>query len=98
MCRGASPWASPGMLHHIRAAPEVRPDLLSPPQGPVHLVLALALVAKVVAVPAQEILTRPVQDRLPPAAPEIATNLGITKTRDDVRIRNGIPRTFPVRS
>jgi hypothetical protein len=54
-------------FQHVGAAPEALPYLPRPPQGPVLLVLALALVAKVVAVAAQEILPRPVQDRHPPA-------------------------------
>src|SRR5215213_3896641 len=56
-------------LQRVGAAPEALPDLPRPPQGPVLLVLALALVAEVVAVPAQEILPRPVQDRYSLAAP-----------------------------
>src|SRR5215216_3693527 len=61
-------WPLGERLHHVGTAPETFPDLLCAPQGPVLLILALALVAEVVAVPAQEILPRPVQDRHSPAA------------------------------
>src|SRR4051794_9755476 len=57
-------------LHHVRAPTELLSNLLRPSESPVPLVLALALVAKIVAVSAQEILSRPVQDRHPPTAPD----------------------------
>src|SRR5918993_1498214 len=53
-------------LHHFRPPSKPLSDLLRPPQGPVLIVLVLALVAQVVAVPTQEILPRPVQDCHPP--------------------------------
>src|SRR5215212_11351495 len=56
-------------LRHVGAAAKMLPYLLSPPQGPLRLVFALALIAEVVTVPAQEVASRPVQDRNPPAAP-----------------------------
>jgi hypothetical protein len=55
-------------LHHVRAPSQTLSNLLRPPQSPVLLVIALALVAEVVAVPTQEILPRPVQDRYPSPA------------------------------
>jgi hypothetical protein len=55
-------------LHHVRATTESLPDLLRPVQIPVHLVVPLALLGKVVAVAAQEILARRVQHRRPPTA------------------------------
>src|SRR5829696_1012557 len=55
-------------LHHVRATTEPLSDLLCPVQSPVHLVVPLALIGEVVAVPAQEIAPRPVQDDHPPAA------------------------------
>src|SRR5215216_1294917 len=55
-------------LHHVWTPAQLLPYLPRPPQGPVVLVLALALVAQVVAVAAQEVLPRPVQDRHSPAA------------------------------
>ena len=62
-------WPIGERLHHVSASAQMLPDLLRPSESPVPLVLALALVAKVIAMPAQKILPRPVQLRHPPAAP-----------------------------
>src|SRR5215208_2630383 len=43
-------------LHHVSAAAEPLPDCLRPAKSTVHLVLPLALVDKIVAMTAQEIL------------------------------------------
>src|SRR4051812_43112981 len=56
-------------LRHVRAPAELLPYLLGPSQGADRRVLPLALVDKIVAVTAQEVASRPVQDRNPPAAP-----------------------------
>ena len=45
-------WPPRKRLHHVRATTEAHPDLLRPPQGLVFLVLALAPVAQVIAMPA----------------------------------------------
>jgi hypothetical protein len=63
-------WSLGKWLHHVRASTELLSDLLRPSESPVTLLLALALVAQVVAVAAQEVLPRPVQLRHPPAAPD----------------------------
>jgi hypothetical protein len=55
-------------FHHVRAPSEPPTDVLCPVQSPVHLVVSLALVDQIVAMTAQEILPRSVQDRDPPAA------------------------------
>src|SRR5919199_134355 len=56
------------LLHHVRAPSESLPYLLRPHESPVHFLVPLALVAEVVAMPAQEVAPRPVQDRNPPTA------------------------------
>src|SRR5215217_5172691 len=61
-------WTLWERLHRVGTPTQPLPDLLRPPQGSVIFVLALALVAEVVAVPTQEILPLPVQDRYPPPA------------------------------
>ena len=48
-------------LRHVGAAAKMLPNLLSPPQGPLRLVFALALVGEPIAVAAQEPLARPVK-------------------------------------
>jgi hypothetical protein len=55
-------------LHHVCTGAEPLPYPLGPPQGSMRLVLALTLVAEVVAVAAQEIPSRSVQDGDPPTA------------------------------
>src|SRR5215204_4800845 len=55
-------WTLGERLQHVGTPTQALPYLLGPSQGPVHLVLALALVAEVVAVPAQEILSLSVQN------------------------------------
>ena len=61
--------------HHLEAEDdEALPYLLCSPEGTVRLTLPLALVAKVVALAAQEIVPRPVKDRNPPAAARSGTD------------------------
>src|SRR5215218_10253543 len=55
-------------LHHVRAAAETLPDRLRPAKSTVHPVFPLALIGEVVAVAAQEVAPRSVQDRNPSAA------------------------------
>jgi hypothetical protein len=71
---GASPWASPGRLRHVRVPSEALPDRLCPAKSTVHLVLPLALVDEIVAITAQEVAPRPVQNRNPAAAPGSRTD------------------------
>ena len=69
--------ASPGLLRerlrHVRAATQALPYLLHLTQGTVRLGLALAFVTEIVAVAAQEVASRPVQNRDPPAASRSGT-------------------------
>lgn len=53
---------------HVRAAAEPLPYGLRLVQGPVHPVIPPALVGEVIAMPAQEVFPRPVEDGHPPAA------------------------------
>src|SRR5215203_5115319 len=54
-------------LRYVRTPTEHLPDGLRLVKSPVHSVLPLALVDQIVAMTAQEILPRSVQDRHPPA-------------------------------
>src|SRR5215207_1863961 len=55
-------------LHHARAPSETLPNRLRLVKSPVHPILPLALVYEVVAMTAEEIAPRSVQDCNPPAA------------------------------
>src|SRR5215203_493499 len=59
---------------HVRSPSKPLPDRLRPPKGAGHLVLPLALVDQIVAVAAQEVASRPVEDRHSPAAPRARTD------------------------
>src|SRR5215211_2401161 len=61
-------------LRHVRAAAKAPADVLCPVQSPVHLVIPLALVAEIVAVSAQKVSPRSVQDSDPSAAPRSGTD------------------------
>src|SRR5829696_3466183 len=55
-------------LHHVRAAAEPLPNRLRPAKSTVHPLLPLTLVDEPVAMTAQEVAPRPVQDRYRPSA------------------------------
>src|SRR5215207_2633246 len=55
-------------LSHVRAPSKALPDRLRPAKSTVHRVLSLALVNQVVAMTAQEVAPRSVQDGHPPTA------------------------------
>jgi hypothetical protein len=70
----ASPWAYQERLHHVRAPSKTLPDGLRLVKGMGHRVIPLALVDKIVAMPAQEVASRPIQNRNPPAASRARTD------------------------
>src|SRR5215210_1784388 len=69
-------WLLRERLQHVGTTPETRPYLLCPSESTGLPVLSLALVAQVIAVSAQKILPRPVQNRHPPATRNLVNHAG----------------------
>src|SRR5215211_7735047 len=67
-------WLLGKRLRHVSAPSEPLPDSLRPAKSTVHLVLPLALVDEVVAMAAQEVAPRSVQNRNPAAAARSRTD------------------------
>jgi len=61
------------MARHICAAAQALSNFLCPVQSPVHLAIPLAFVDKIVAMAAQEVAPRPVEDDHPPTASSSGT-------------------------